>query len=702
MSKPKFSDGLPPSSNPSGRSGLPPTGSYNPVPFGSGNPRGNNYSTPSWNNNYNIPKPTSPNSPLGNVPKPTYPSSPNAPKGNPTNNNPNNTTPINPNKNSPYQNKPPGSNPNNSPITTPMLPTSPNSPLKPSDPSYTPFSKSLTNPNFSTALQSHAQNNVGNNPLSPYTPIYPRGTLGVLTYKVADETTYALNGAYPNFYHVWTGEYPSYLLNQQRICVQPSGFSHSGNGSYWMLNYTDGTSPTQMNRIYVNNANRNANGWNNYYQSPSYQIVKWIPLDPNVKPTNEPTRENLGANNTINPSPPPSDSPNPFTLSSSPVPSPMRSPSANSGVNPNPMLGTPTNANPSPTNAITPNISFNPIPEGFNMPSLNPLPQNPFSPGGYTYTPNPTNPLTRSPGGGGGGGGASIPSGSPTTKPNPIKPSNVPDEITDPINKTTISLKPKPKPDPSQQTTPTHDCDAPVDPCQKRLLNEIKKLKPDDDDDAEVKGKIETERCEDLKVGKADEDKKEFAYDGKGIDGIESLVLALSKQVEEIRRDLCLVKPELSLPDSWQIRKMTNETPQLVLSLKEWNANEKKWKPSTFSITIPWIKQPVNKDSIKTVFKAFTLTRGDRMGILTLKDNSKLVVNAKTEPECKRVIDFLIKQIDPSKLPTEKTPRIVKRSDKPKEITVRVSQIEYYPRGQMSDEGEKLKRDWFIRLRPSS
>jgi hypothetical protein len=532
------------------------------------------------------------------------------------------------------------------PVNSPILPGSPGSPSNPAP--FTPYVPS----NFSDTFNQLVDNNFNREP--PAAPVQGQvpGKLYVLgwdstvdVYRPSDGTLYDHSG--PIHYGTYvvgpfTGPMVVTENNQKGILI-----ISNGNRGFSPNPFSQAGFPPNCVNIVLTNI--------------TVTPVDGVP-DPSPPPviTNNPSPNPLaGLNPGGDNNPLPGLAPNPILLPGA-TPSPGYGPNPEIQPGTDPLTGT--NPGADPLTGVNP-LTGDPFPTEFNAPGVNPIGG---TPGGSPFSPIP----------------GTMTGGLDPITGNPLNPSPTPN----------------PNPDPSEQTTPSHDCDAPTDPCQKKILDEIKKGKQKQDPTS-LSGKIETERCEDLKDGNGD--KKEFSYSGKDINGIESLVLALSKQVEELRKDMCYIKPDISLPDSWQIRKMTNELPQLVLSLKEWDIAGKKWKPSTWSITIPWVKTPVNKLSIKNAFKSFKLTRGSRMGILTLKDNSKVVVNARTEPEVCRVIDILIKHIQADKLPLNKNPRIVKRSDKLKEVTVQVSQIEFYSKGQMDDDGKKITRDWVIHLRPN-
>lgn len=98
-----------------------------------------------------------------------------------------------------------------------------------------------------------------------------------------------------------------------------------------------------------------------------------------------------------------------------------------------------------------------------------------------------------------------------------------------------------------------------------------------------------------------------------------------------------------AVPEWWQVR-IGADRPQMVIQFGEVQENDKVG-PAKWPITIPhyyW--------SEGTVPAIPTYTKGSWEGILTLKDNSKLIVNAISQSEAFAVINALEIYIDPSML----------------------------------------------------
>ena len=99
-----------------------------------------------------------------------------------------------------------------------------------------------------------------------------------------------------------------------------------------------------------------------------------------------------------------------------------------------------------------------------------------------------------------------------------------------------------------------------------------------------------------------------------------------------------------AIPDSWQIR-LDRTPPQLVIQYAEIFSNGKTGSPK-YSISIPYYLMS-ESETKAALFP--TYTKGQRMGILTLQDNSKLIINAKDEREVDTVLSKLKMLIDPTK-----------------------------------------------------
>ena len=147
------------------------------------------------------------------------------------------------------------------------------------------------------------------------------------------------------------------------------------------------------------------------------------------------------------------------------------------------------------------------------------------------------------------------------------------------------------------------------------------------------------------------------------------------------------------IPEWWQAR-VGSERPQLVVVFKPKNENNTKGKKSRWSLTIPHFNA-----SISNVERQLRLipdyTKGQYQGVLTLKDNSKLIVYAKSINEAERFIKKIVSSnlIDPkyivNKTRIENDIKLGRANGNFKEITVTPTSAKYFSTGQ-----KNLQPDW--------
>lgn len=140
-----------------------------------------------------------------------------------------------------------------------------------------------------------------------------------------------------------------------------------------------------------------------------------------------------------------------------------------------------------------------------------------------------------------------------------------------------------------------------------------------------------------------------------------------------------------SFPDWWDTR-INSDRPQLAILYREWDG--RKFGAYYHTQHIPHYNKP---KSYKPKFP--DIKKGDMMGLLTLNDNSKIIVNGATNTETKRVISAYKAFIDGKFLKGVKNPRIVERPDELKKVTTRAIRAEFYSKGQLN-----LKPDWSLEL----
>lgn len=160
--------------------------------------------------------------------------------------------------------------------------------------------------------------------------------------------------------------------------------------------------------------------------------------------------------------------------------------------------------------------------------------------------------------------------------------------------------------------------------------------------------------------------------------------------------DACNAKNEVpiaAVPESWQIA-IDGDRPQLIVLFAEvvqLTDGSTKLGRSRYPISIPHYNKP---QEFKPVIPSYK--KGQYMGKLVLKDNSKLIVNAYSASEAKRVIAQLVQYINPemfrkdSKDKPIKAPRIIERGgDELKQIVVTPTNANFFSTGR-----KDMNPDW--------
>ncbi len=126
-------------------------------------------------------------------------------------------------------------------------------------------------------------------------------------------------------------------------------------------------------------------------------------------------------------------------------------------------------------------------------------------------------------------------------------------------------------------------------------------------------------------------------------------------------------------PDSWQIKKGI-DIPQLAIIYRD---KDKRNRSGNYTIYIPHFNGTKN-------IKIPSYKKGDVMARWILKDNTRLVIYARTEVEAKRVIKVLERYVE-SKFRTQETPWLTfthLSKGTIKKIEVRPIYANYYPEGK--------------------
>ncbi len=149
------------------------------------------------------------------------------------------------------------------------------------------------------------------------------------------------------------------------------------------------------------------------------------------------------------------------------------------------------------------------------------------------------------------------------------------------------------------------------------------------------------------------------------------------------------------IPEWWQAR-VGSDRPQLVVTFRPKNvsSNKSKKSDSKWCLTIPHFQ--ASKSNIQQQLRLIPdYTKGQYQGVLTLKDNSKLIVYAKSINEAERFIKKIVSSdlIDPkyivNKTRIENDIKLGRANGNFKEITVTPTAAKYFSTGQ-----KNLQPDW--------
>lgn len=163
------------------------------------------------------------------------------------------------------------------------------------------------------------------------------------------------------------------------------------------------------------------------------------------------------------------------------------------------------------------------------------------------------------------------------------------------------------------------------------------------------------------------------------------LVRYQSEQLQKIAELICEMDAVAAVPEWWQIR--AGQRPQLIVQFAEILKTGKKGS-SRWTLTIPHYNRDKNHKP-----KIPSYTRGNIEAILTLKDNSKVFVNAQTTTEAKRVINA-IKQYIKAEYLKGASLKVGERTGNYKKIRVSPVLCKFFSNGQ-----ERMQPDWKLRLR---
>jgi hypothetical protein len=184
----------------------------------------------------------------------------------------------------------------------------------------------------------------------------------------------------------------------------------------------------------------------------------------------------------------------------------------------------------------------------------------------------------------------------------------------------------------------------------------------------------------------ADTDKARFAYKTVScLQGEEAKTQLLFERVARAEALQCNpIEAIAAVPDWWQVR-IEGRRPQLIMHFAEMGLDGKLDK-TKYVISIP---QALNVKPLASPISAYR--KGQYEGILTLNDNSKLIVNAISETEAQRVIDEASGSIDPKYLNGSFIKIGIRKGQALKQIMVYPKYAKFFSSGLQS-----LQPDWVV------
>jgi hypothetical protein len=163
----------------------------------------------------------------------------------------------------------------------------------------------------------------------------------------------------------------------------------------------------------------------------------------------------------------------------------------------------------------------------------------------------------------------------------------------------------------------------------------------------------------------------------------ESRIAQQFEQFYQIRAAQCdKCEANLVLPEYWQTR--TGQRPQLVILYRE-IMPDGEFGAGYYPLHLAHYNKP---EGYKPAIPSYA--KGNIMGIYTFADNSKLIVNAKSITEAKRVIRSLLQWTDPQQAGELKLGE--HGGKRYQEIRVKAVRIDFYPNGQRNSSPQWSKK----------
>jgi len=229
------------------------------------------------------------------------------------------------------------------------------------------------------------------------------------------------------------------------------------------------------------------------------------------------------------------------------------------------------------------------------------------------------------------------------------------------------------------------------DPCIADVQNKLKdlkdKLEPSDDSEP-PNSRISIKIFRECKLNPTGDDLADFdlisidvpSSEAENIKELHDRIFQL--QSEQCKEDkTCCVA---AVPEWWQVR-LGADRPQLIVQYAEVLSDGKFGAPM-YPLTIPHYSNSAD-DTIADLFPSYQ--KGQYMGVLTLVDNSKLIVNCNTQAIAESIIDVVSLTIDTDMLEGAHISIGKRKGQGLKTITVAPRIAKFFPNGQ-----KNMKPQW--------
>lgn len=205
---------------------------------------------------------------------------------------------------------------------------------------------------------------------------------------------------------------------------------------------------------------------------------------------------------------------------------------------------------------------------------------------------------------------------------------------------------PEPSPDePPDAPTPNDDCCPATTLSLDRILQKL---------EGNGKGIFDLAPCESEIDPQNPPNPLAGLYEGEGLAGLYAAIAQLTKSLNLVRADTkCPPDVNAALPMFWEMK--VGEVPQLVIIWRKITPPGEPVSGSTWSMTIPHPRADIGPDY---EFSFPSYMKGGNMASMRLSDNSQCIVNAVSEPEAQKVLDYVTTLIDPAFIPDE-GPKVV-------------------------------------------